>query len=349
MRSASSAGSPPEKGIVEAIEIAQRAGRPLRIAAKIGPDRRSSATTTRASSARPSRRPGSDVEFLGELDQADRDQLFAESYASLMPGSWPEPFGLVAIEAMACGTPVIARRIGALPEIIRDGVDGFFGDDADQMAFRVAGVDGLDRATIRRSVLERFSATRMTDGYEALYRSMLEVATPPSDAPPIRGAASGGSGPGHTGDRGTVRERGGSARGARPGSIDPDMEEPGRRERAGLRSAIGSGVSALRSSPSVTVSVAMSSACRGESIRRCIRLAVVTVLGRSDDCSAGPSSRRARCATKAAPRSRGRFAGPRRSAWGDLDAGARHETAMSPRTTTAFLPRLRGDDGGDRR
>ncbi len=70
---------------------------------------------------------GGDVEFLGELDQADRDELVASSFASLMPGAWPEPFGLVAIEALACGTPVIARRIGALPEIIREGVDGFFG------------------------------------------------------------------------------------------------------------------------------------------------------------------------------------------------------------------------------
>ena len=113
------------------------------------------------------------MEFLGELEQADRDRLFAESYASLMPGSWPEPFGLVAIEALACGTPVIARRIGALPEIIRDGVDGFFGDDEAQMAFKIAGVDDLDRAAIRASVLERFSAGRMTDGYEALYRRML--------------------------------------------------------------------------------------------------------------------------------------------------------------------------------
>ena len=162
----------PEKGIVEAIAIAQATGRPLKIAAKAGP------TTIERDYYESAFRPaleaaGSDVEFLGELEQADRDRLFAESYASLMPGSWPEPFGLVAIEAMACGTPVIARRIGALPEIIRDGVDGFFGDDEAQMAFKIAGVDGLDRAAIRSSVIERFSAGRMTDGYEALYRRML--------------------------------------------------------------------------------------------------------------------------------------------------------------------------------
>jgi glycosyltransferase involved in cell wall biosynthesis len=121
------------------------------------------------------KRAGSSVEFLGELEQADRDQLFAESYASLMPGAWPEPFGLVAIEALACGTPVIARRIGALPEIIRDGVDGFFGDDVIAMAFLVDRVADLDRAAIRASVLERFSVEQMTDRYEVVYATLLDA------------------------------------------------------------------------------------------------------------------------------------------------------------------------------
>ena len=163
----------PEKGIVEALEIAKLVGRPLRIAAKvapIGPERNYfEAVFEPALKA-----AGSDVEFLGELTQDDRDDLFAESFVSLMPGAWPEPFGLVAIESLACGTPVIARRIGALPEIIRDGVDGFFGDDVTQLAYKVEGAADLDRAAIRVSVLERFSAGRMTDGYEALYARMLE-------------------------------------------------------------------------------------------------------------------------------------------------------------------------------
>ena len=94
-----------------------------------------------------------------------------------MPGSWPEPFGLVAIESLACGTPVLARRVGGLPEIIRDGVDGFFGDDVTQLAFHVARVEELDRDAIRASVIERFSARRMADGYEALYRAMLAPRT----------------------------------------------------------------------------------------------------------------------------------------------------------------------------
>jgi glycosyltransferase involved in cell wall biosynthesis len=162
----------PEKGIIEAIEIAKATGRPLRIAAKFGPmaaEREYFETVFRPALEG----AGSSVEFLGELEQAERDVLFAESFATLMPGSWPEPFGLVAIEALACGTPVVARRVGGLPEIIRDGIDGFFGDDVTDLAFKVGRVGDLDREAIRRSVQERFSAGRMTDGYEAIYRDML--------------------------------------------------------------------------------------------------------------------------------------------------------------------------------
>ena len=163
----------PEKGIVEAIEIAVASERPLRIAAKAGP------TAVEKDYFENVFRPamkaaGSLVEFLGELDQADRDDLFAQSYATLMPGSWPEPFGLVLIESLACGTPVIARRIGARPEILRDGIDGFFGDDVAAMAFKVDRVADLDRRAIRESVINRFSVERMTDRYEEVYRAMLE-------------------------------------------------------------------------------------------------------------------------------------------------------------------------------
>jgi glycosyltransferase involved in cell wall biosynthesis len=165
-----------EKGIVEAMEVAKATGRPLKIAAKIGPvgpEYEYNETVFQPAL----KAAGKDVEFLGELSQADRDQLLAESYAALMPGSWPEPFGLVAIEALACGTPIIARRAGALPEIIRDGVDGFFGDDVTAMAFKVDRVEDLDRQAIRESVIERFSIERMTDGYEAIYRKMLRTPT----------------------------------------------------------------------------------------------------------------------------------------------------------------------------
>lgn len=172
----------PEKGIVEAMEIARLAGRRLRIAAKVAPagpelEYHNEVFVPALKEA------GSAVEYLGELDQAERDELLAESYASLMPGAWPEPFGLVAIESLACGTPIIARRIGALPEIIREGVDGFFGDDVQAMAFLVDRAAELDRAAIRESVLERFSARRMADGYEAVYWRILDAIAGPGEGP----------------------------------------------------------------------------------------------------------------------------------------------------------------------
>jgi glycosyltransferase involved in cell wall biosynthesis len=162
----------PEKGIVEAIEIAQRSGRRLRIAAKTGtrPHQRDYHDNVFQPALEAA---GAGIEFLGEIGSMERDELFSESYATLMPGSWPEPFGLVAIESLACGTPVLARRVGALPEIVRDGIDGFFGDDVDQMVFQLDRLGGLDREAMRSSVIERFSAARMTDDYEALYDRQL--------------------------------------------------------------------------------------------------------------------------------------------------------------------------------
>jgi glycosyltransferase involved in cell wall biosynthesis len=161
----------PEKGILEAVEVARITGRRLRVAAKVGWQ------PVEIAYFEDKVKPAfehADVDHLGELRSHERDQLLAESYATLMPGAWPEPFGLVAIESLACGTPVLATRVGALPEIIREGVDGYFGDDAAQLAFHVEHVAGLDRAAIRDSVLERFSAARMAAGYEAVYRRVVD-------------------------------------------------------------------------------------------------------------------------------------------------------------------------------
>lgn len=160
----------PEKGVVDAIEIARLSGRPLRIAAKIGPsvqERDYAETVFRPAMDR------ADVEFLGEIPGTERDALMATSHALLMPGTWPEPFGLVAIEALACGTPVIGRRAGALPEVIRDTIDGFLGDDPAELASLVARIDELDRAAIRAAVFDRFSASRMVEGYLDVYRRRL--------------------------------------------------------------------------------------------------------------------------------------------------------------------------------
>lgn len=160
----------PEKGAVDAVAIARRTGRRLRVAAKepTVPSERDYFENV----FRPATRTA-DVEFIGEVGPADRDRLFTESFATLMPGDWPEPFGLVAIESLACGTPVVARRVGGLPEIVRDGIDGVVDDSTAALADRLDEVAGLDRRAIRSSVLDRFSAGRMADAYEALYRSLI--------------------------------------------------------------------------------------------------------------------------------------------------------------------------------
>lgn len=163
----------PEKGILDAVEVARLSGRRIRIAAKIGTtpaDRSYWEDEVRPAMEHP------DVEFLGEISEKERDELFASSYATVMPGAWPEPFGLVAIESLACGTPLLARKAGALPEIVRDGIDGFLGDDPMHLAYFVDAVAGLDRAAIRESVLERFSAGRMADRYEAVYQRLVHEA-----------------------------------------------------------------------------------------------------------------------------------------------------------------------------
>lgn len=155
-----------EKGPLDAIEIARRSGRRLRIAAKVGVLPAEQAYYEEVFRPALGR---ADVEFLGELPPADRDRLMAGSYAFLLPGTWPEPFGLVTIEALACGTPVVARPSGATPEILRDGVDGFLGADVPAMVAALDRVPGLDRAAIAASVRDRFSATRMAEAYESLF------------------------------------------------------------------------------------------------------------------------------------------------------------------------------------
>ena len=163
----------PEKGIVEAMDIARRTGRRLRIAAKVGTLRHQVDYYEQV--FKPAlKKAGPSIEYLGELEPHDRDQLFADSAATLMPHTWPEPFGLVCIESLACGTPVLARRVGGLPEIIREGVDGYFCDDVTAFAFFLDRVPTLDRAAIRSRVIDRFSARRMADRYQELYTRMVD-------------------------------------------------------------------------------------------------------------------------------------------------------------------------------
>ena len=157
------------KGTVAAIELAQRVGQRLLIVAKVRDDEEAELFEQ---VVRPALRPGR-IDFLGELAATARDRLFAGALATLMLGDWPEPFGLVAIESLATGTPVIATRHGALPEIVEHGRDGFIVDephDADR-AVRLAAL--LDRQAIRRRAIRRFSVQRMVDEYLVLYRRLL--------------------------------------------------------------------------------------------------------------------------------------------------------------------------------
>jgi glycosyltransferase involved in cell wall biosynthesis len=165
----------PEKGILDAIEVARLTGRTLKVIAKrpVVPHEVEYFDEVFVPALAAA---GSFVQDLGELSGQDRDRVVGASHAMLMPGTWPEPFGLAAIESMACGTPVLARRVGALPEIMRDGIDGFFGDDVEHLAFLVDRVDTLDRDAIRASVIDRFSAARMTDAYEELYVRTVDEA-----------------------------------------------------------------------------------------------------------------------------------------------------------------------------
>jgi glycosyltransferase involved in cell wall biosynthesis len=165
-----------EKGILDAIEVARLTGRTLKVIAK-RPVVAHEVEYFEEIFVPALRQAGSFVHDLGELSGPERDRVVGASHAMLMPGTWPEPFGLAAIEAMACGTPVLARRVGALPEILRDGIDGFFGDDVEHLAFLVDRVEELDRAQIRASVIDRFSAGRMAEAYEVVYRRAIDEAT----------------------------------------------------------------------------------------------------------------------------------------------------------------------------
>jgi glycosyltransferase involved in cell wall biosynthesis len=159
----------PEKGVAEAIELSRLTGLPLRIAAKVASRLEEEYFREVVEPALSDER----IEFLGEVGPHERDPLLAGALATLMLGAWPEPFGLVAIESLGTGTPVIARRAGALTETIEHGVDGFLVDDVAEAALAVEMVRDLDRAAIRARALERFSATRMVDEYEAIYRQLV--------------------------------------------------------------------------------------------------------------------------------------------------------------------------------
>jgi glycosyltransferase involved in cell wall biosynthesis len=116
---------------------------------------------------------GPNVEFVGEIGDADKAAFLGDALALLFPIQWPEPFGLVQIEAMACGTPVIAYRNGSVPELVEPGCTGFIVDDEAGAVAALGEVAKLDRASCRRRFEQRFSAARMARDYAALYRRSL--------------------------------------------------------------------------------------------------------------------------------------------------------------------------------
>jgi glycosyltransferase involved in cell wall biosynthesis len=154
----------PEKGIEQAIEIARRSGRKLRIAAKVDPaDRVYFETVVRPMLDTPG------VEFIGEIGEHHKQEFLGGARALLFPIDWEEPFGLVMIEAMACGTPVLAFRRGSVPEVIEPGVSGLIVDDVDEAVGVIDEAEGMDRATCRRAFEERFRVDRMARRYLSLY------------------------------------------------------------------------------------------------------------------------------------------------------------------------------------
>ena len=157
----------PEKRPHAAIDASIRAGVKLILAAKVDPtDRSYFEEVVRPRLAHPL------VEFAGEVDEAAKADLLRNASALLFPILWPEPFGLAMIEALACGTPVVTRRCGSIPEVVTDGRDGFICDDDDAVVAALGRIEDLDRAACRRAVEERFSAERMAADYERLYRTL---------------------------------------------------------------------------------------------------------------------------------------------------------------------------------
>ena len=161
----------PEKRPDLAIALAKRVGLPLKIAAKVDPvDRAYFEREIQPLLGHPL------VEFVGEIGEEAKASFLGDALALVFPIDWPEPFGLVMIEALACGTPVIARRCGSVPEIIVSGRTGFIADTLESMELAVRRLDRIDRAKCRREVEARFTVERMVDGYEAIYRGLAAQA-----------------------------------------------------------------------------------------------------------------------------------------------------------------------------
>lgn len=163
----------PEKGVDRAIRIATRCGIPLKIAAKVDrADQEYFDEVVRPMINRPL------VEYIGEIGDHEKSDFLSGSLGLLVPIDWPEPFGLVMIEAMACGTPVVAYNRGSVPEVIDEGLTGFIVEDEISAVAAVESLPRLDRGKIRQQFETRFTAKRMALDYLAAYRSLMEISAP---------------------------------------------------------------------------------------------------------------------------------------------------------------------------
>ncbi len=157
----------PEKRVDRAIEIARQVGIPLKIAAKVDRVDRDYFEAV----VRPLLR-GPLIEFIGEIGEGEKDEFLGNAYALLFPIDWPEPFGLVMVEAMACGTPVVAYRHGSVPEVMEEGRTGFIVESLEEAVAAVRRVPELSRARCREVFDERFTSTRMAEDYVRVYESL---------------------------------------------------------------------------------------------------------------------------------------------------------------------------------
>jgi len=163
----------PEKGVDRAIRIAQHCGAPLKVAAKVDNVDREYFEEQILPMMK-----SADVDYIGEISDTHKSEFLSGALALLVPIDWPEPFGLVMIEAMACGTPVIAFNRGSAPEVIEDGLTGFIVEDINGAIGAVDRLSHLSRAAIRRRFEQRFTSRRMAQDYLAVYRSIADRIAP---------------------------------------------------------------------------------------------------------------------------------------------------------------------------
>jgi glycosyltransferase involved in cell wall biosynthesis len=163
----------PEKALDRAIRIAARCGLPLKIAAKIDPvDRDYFSAEIKPLLGQPG------IEYIGEITDRDKAAFLSGAFALLLPIDWPEPFGLVMIEAMACGTPVVGFHAGSVPEVVEDGVTGYVVKDETGAVAAIGRIGELSRARVRERFEERFTARRMVQQYLEVYRRLMASETP---------------------------------------------------------------------------------------------------------------------------------------------------------------------------